>query len=198
MAEEQSLPSTTAAFLQFLHSEPFCRLLSHLTGLDLAENVIRCDMTEEGGGQFCSSTSREYKENDGMSQDESSPSNKKEDVGKHTSGLQNCSRKPPLVTISNSKDPDYQQGPSAGTSTQDDASVQSSCGSNVITSTNNDPPSLTANSPGPAAVHHPAAKIRGELLCFQPGDYTLVSDKDPTIGECALDLLLHFCCDGEF
>lgn len=48
-----------------------------------------------------------------------------------------------------------------------------------------------------AIVHPSAAKVRGELFSLRPGDYTLVSDQDPTIGECALDLHIHFCCDGE-
>ena len=47
-------PPTTSALLEFLHSEPFCRLLSHLTGLDLAENVIR--LTEQRGEPCSSAT----------------------------------------------------------------------------------------------------------------------------------------------
>ena len=41
------------------------------------------------------------------------------------------------------------------------------------------------------------ARIKGELLCFRPGDYTLVSDQDLSLRESELHLLLHFSCDGE-
>ena len=58
MCEDDSLTSTVTALLEFLYSEPFCRLLSHLTGLDLAENVIRITEEEEGEGEGepCSSS----------------------------------------------------------------------------------------------------------------------------------------------
>ena len=41
MTEECGLPPTAAGLLRILQSEPFCLLLSHLTGLDLAQGVIR-------------------------------------------------------------------------------------------------------------------------------------------------------------
>ena len=50
MADKQCLPLMTASLMRFLLSEPFCRLLSHLTGLDLADNVIRPNIDEVGGG----------------------------------------------------------------------------------------------------------------------------------------------------
>ena len=40
-------------------------------------------------------------------------------------------------------------------------------------------------------------RIKGEVLCFRPGDYTLVNDQDLSLRENELHLLLHFCCDGE-
>ena len=57
VAEEGSLPPSTAGLPQLLSCEPFCRLLSHLTGLDLAKDVIRLDTVREGddGGPCCSS-----------------------------------------------------------------------------------------------------------------------------------------------
>ena len=56
VAEECSLPPSTAGLLQLLHCEPFCRLLSHLTGLDLAQNIIRLDTQGENEGEPCSSS----------------------------------------------------------------------------------------------------------------------------------------------
>ena len=38
------------------------------------------------------------------------------------------------------------------------------------------------------------AEVGGEL---RPGDYSLVSYQDPSIGETQLHLLLHFCCERE-
>ena len=63
VAEEKSLPQTTAGLLELLHTEPFCLLLSHLTGLDLAKDVIRLNTQGGGGGddddygEPCSSSS---------------------------------------------------------------------------------------------------------------------------------------------
>ena len=41
-----------------------------------------------------------------------------------------------------------------------------------------------------------AASCRGDLYHWQPGDYTLASDCDPELGECALDAILFFGCEG--
>ena len=41
MPERCSLPENLRGCLEFVSSEPFCLLLSHLTGLDLCDNVIR-------------------------------------------------------------------------------------------------------------------------------------------------------------
>ena len=62
VAEEKGFPQTTAGLLELLHTEPFCLLLSHLTGLDLAKDVIRLDTQGGGGdddddGEPCSSSS---------------------------------------------------------------------------------------------------------------------------------------------
>ena len=58
MAEEGSLPPGMAAVMRLLSSEPFCLLLSHVTGLDLAQNVIRLDAADSGDcKEPCSSSS---------------------------------------------------------------------------------------------------------------------------------------------
>jgi Rps23 Pro-64 3,4-dihydroxylase Tpa1-like proline 4-hydroxylase len=196
LAERQSLPPTITAFLEFLHSEPFCRLLSHLTGLDLAENVIRCDGTGEGKEQPCSSMSNEHRENEGMSQVESSSSKGKGAVGQET-GLLNGSGK--HLQTNPKTHPIHKQGlSSAGSCIQSDETVDLSLpDADTSVACHNDPCSCVTVSPSePATVHHRVAKISGELLCFQPGDYTLVTDHDlAATGDCVLDLLLHFCCD---
>ena len=64
--------------------------------------------------------------------------------------------------------------------------------------TGHDPSSVVCRGVQSAVQdHHTVAKVRGELLCVRPGDYTLVSEQDPTLGESELHLLLHLCCDGE-
>lgn len=155
VAMEESLPSIITAFMEFLHSEPFCRLLSHLTGLDLAENIIRSD---ESGGQPCLLVTNE-------STSHESTCSKAEMDGELTA---NC-----------------QQGSSGNSTSQGNESSSK--------------PDISSFTPhdGQDIVHPSVAKIRGELFSFRPGDYTLVNDQDPTIGECALDLHIHFCCDGE-
>lgn len=40
------------------------------------------------------------------------------------------------------------------------------------------------------------ASCRGDVYHWKPGDYTLASDSDPEVGECALDAILYFCCEG--
>jgi len=42
--------------------------------------------------------------------------------------------------------------------------------------------------PGVASCH-------GDVYHWQPGDYTLTSDSDPELGECALDTILYFCSE---
>jgi len=63
---------------------------------------------------------------------------------------------------------------------------------------------------GRADCDKPAAKIHltapdgkdsctGVASCrdhWQPGDYTRASDSDPEVGECALDTILYFFCEG--
>ena len=50
---------------------------------------------------------------------------------------------------------------------------------------------------GSKGMEAAAAQLRGELLHLRPGDYTLASDQDPSVGETDLHLLLHFCCEGQ-
>ena len=44
MADEALLQDTAGSLLQLLCSRPFCLLLSHLTGLDLVEGVVRLEL----------------------------------------------------------------------------------------------------------------------------------------------------------
>ncbi len=46
-ADEATLPPISKACLEFFHSGPFCLLLAHLTGLELAQNVIRPVVIED-------------------------------------------------------------------------------------------------------------------------------------------------------
>lgn len=102
VAEAASLPLTTAACLKFLHSEPFCRLLAHLTGLDLAEDIIRPDLKqlemtkeEESSATSCSNTgesSRDQETQDPESKDSQTVTFDKalKKSGKHSHPIASC------------------------------------------------------------------------------------------------------------
>ena len=47
-------------------------------------------------------------------------------------------------------------------------------------------------------MNSPVALCHARIHHWQPGDYTLVSDTDPEIGEYALDAIAYFCCEGKF
>ena len=181
MAVQQSIPPAMTAFLEFLHSEPFCCLLSHLTGLDLAENVIRTNMTEEKWEEPCSSTNNECQVND------------RRDSGGDGNEVKQT-EEPQVAEIKKDGHTQEQQGISRSIlSTQLNCSLSDD---DTSTTRCND---LCTSANSSSVDHHVAvAKVRGELLYFWPGDYTLVSDQDPSIGQCELHLHLHFCCDGEF
>lgn len=95
MAMEESLPSIVTAFMEFLHSEPFCRLLSHLTGLDLAENIIRSD---ESGGQPCALVTNESTSHESSSKvdGELTPQYQQGSSGNSTSQGNESSSKPDI------------------------------------------------------------------------------------------------------
>ena len=264
MADKQSLPPITTAFLEFLHSEPFCRLLSHLTGLDLAENVIRHDLDQGGGerggerGGPCSleeaesdaytaitSCSGETKQNDirgGIREGESRVGGEEEGLGeksvstKQSFVLDGGNRLPttpksnpngwteatqgqtsidhPTTSLDHSLDhpttsldhsPDHpttslDQSADHPTTSQDHSPDHPTTSLDHSHATGLDHPpdhraiTAPAASPGPASGS--TARIGGELLHCQPGDYTLITDSDLTTGECALDVILHLCCEG--
>lgn len=257
MAEKQSLPPVTTAFMEFLHSEPFCRLLSHLTGLDLAENVIRHSPDQGGGerGGPCSlaeaesdapmaitSCSGETKQDDirgSVREGESRIGGEEEEkdaigslgetsVSTKQSFVLNGGNRLPVAPASNpnvwtestpidhsATSLDHLQDHSATSldhspdhsatsldhshATGQDHSATSLDHSHA-TIQDHSPDYMTtdapAASPGPAPAAGSTARIDGELLYCQPGDYTLISDSDPTTGDCALDVILHFCCEG--
>lgn len=47
MADEALLQGAAGSLLRLLRSRPFCLLLSHLTGLDLVEGVVRLELASE-------------------------------------------------------------------------------------------------------------------------------------------------------
>ena len=208
VAEKQSLPPVTTAFVEFLHSEPLCRLLSHLTGLDLAEDVIRPNAAFDE--EPCSSASGGCEYSVGVYGNGSSKEEDIEGVGEEETKLSDGSRKlpPAASSTSSSSCPDIsvsknsKLGPSSSIP-DNDLGHKLNCTNAPAAPSHKDQASgvVTRQEQHHETHHHchsaAAAKVRGELLCFQPGDYTLVSDQDPTIAECALDLMLHFSCNGQ-
>lgn len=176
VAEKETVTPTTAAFLEFLHSEPLCRLLSHLTGLDLAENLIRpTDCAEFTGTSITGRAveSSTIQEQDMAVMDAQTVSDKHVQLS---------------VAAASSEEWGQQPGPSV-------RSHSSGLGSEL---TESEKGSCNGSSTSICGLQgqSPAAKVRGELLCWRPGDYTLASDQDLSLRECELHLLLHFNCNG--
>ena len=170
MAERETVPLVTAALLEFLGSEPVCRLLSHLTGLDLAENLIRPDCTEAAESSQGGAGEVEAVE---------------QTMGAHTeSEIQHS-----MMTTTASG---HQHRPSTSSAQSCPSTVVSELPDSGSEPCNGSSRSVTGHQGQSSGAH-----VRGELLCFQPGDYTLASDQDPSLGECELHLLLCFNCDGE-
>lgn len=133
-ASTESVPPISTYCQKLLSSEPFCRLLAHVTGLDLAQNVVRPPIVDE---------------------DDSN----------------------------DSSDPDDDSGDSSrGESSGDGRKVTDNL-------------ERTIAAVGDKEKNGPAAVCCVRIQQWQPGDYTLISDTDPEIGEYALDAVVYFCCD---
>lgn len=173
VAERESVPPSMAAFLEFLHSEPLCRLLSHLTGLDLAGNLIRPGLTATdaaGSPSHCSCGSAEQamcaQIEPEMRHNMETATAPEEIGGRH---------RPSASSAESSKCGHGSEAPERVTELGNGSSISTS---------------------GQQGQSSPA-QVRGELLCFRPGDYTLASDQDPSLGESELHLLMFFNCYGE-
>ena len=311
----------TASLMRFLLSEPFCRLLSHLTGLDLADNVFRPNIDETGGDKggpsllagnetklaldcirreeedsngsrcggregatklvgesigkekqlFVSKRDNEHpaelgsctstgvratqstaKQRMDSSKHEHDPSTKEHTENCPASSLNHHITSPVhLVSnpghsahIPNHPTPSVHPAPATTDCTSAEEAVQTAThtttAGNTTDITNDstlsathatteavigavesatefaadiateatidlDAANETAAETTAAAIEAAptagarvgcCARVRGELLCCCPGDYTLISDCDTSSGESALDVLLHFCCEG--
>lgn len=134
----ESVPPISAYCQMFLCSEPFCRLLAHVTGLDLARNVVKPPIEDDSSGSSVSDD--DYCEND-------------------------------------------QQDTMAAVVPDDAKHTETSQHTNV--------------GLGEKESNNPVALCHAQIQHWQPGDYTLISDTDPEIGEYALDAVAYFCCEGK-
>ena len=81
---------------------------------------------------------------------------------------------------------------------QDECTVTSVAGSKGMEAAAAQLDECTGSSvAGSKGMEAAAAQLRGKLLHLRPGDYTLASDQDPSVGETELHLLLHFCCESQ-
>ena len=181
----------TKTCLEFLHSEPFFRLLSHLTGLELAENIIRPNLEElvatSDGPVMISDDPVE----DTMIQSNLPESEAKESRSGVDSGtgevLKNSAQSPGKVT----------EGESHGESLKE-STVSANCDGSSDAQAEVGPPTCVSGSHASSQDGNcaPVASCHGDLYHWQPGDYTLANDSDPELGEYALDATLFFSCEG--
>ena len=188
VAEGSSIPLIAKGCLEFLQSEPFCRLLAHLTGLDLAEGIIRPSLEQLDGldsergvafeGTSAAMSTSEVAASSNSSKDE-------ESIGE-------------LDAARGQGDYDQEDTSNCGRvplSSKTASSFSSSLEDRHLLSTSS---MKDKNSPPLVGSGHPVASCHGEFYYWQPGDYTLANDLDLDAGEYALDAVLCFCCEGMF
>ena len=181
----------TKSCLEFLHSEPFFRLLSHLTGLELAENIIKPNLEE-----LVATSDDPVVISDDLVDDTKVQANFPECEAKESrnavdSGtgevLENSAQSAGKVTEEESHSEALKE-----------STVGAICDGSSDAQAEVIPPTCVS---GPNASSQdgncaPAASCHGDLYHWQPGDYTLVNDSDPELGEYALDATLFFSCEG--
>lgn len=195
IAEGSSIPVMVSSCLEFLRSEPFCRLLAHLTGLDLAEDIIRPSLEQlDGPDSETSAASDETSAAESTntvavaascssSKDGESNSNIPRaivNVCSRDEDRNNCHKAVPHSEHSNNTTP---------------ISLPSLEDTNAPSSSHSEDENASS-----ALIGHsrPVANCRGDLYYWQHGDYTLASDFDIETGEYALETALYFCCEGRF
>ena len=168
IAEGSSLPLIVSGCSEFLRSEPFCRLLAHLTGLDLAEGVIRPSLEELDRPDSETSAASEKTSAAG--------STKKKIAAAACSSFKDGESNSDCLEATPISPPSLESTDTPSSSHLEDENTSSAligCG-------------------------HPVANCRGDLYYWQPGDYTLASDFDVEAGEYALEAALYLCCEGMF
>ena len=141
-ATVESIPPISAFCQKFLCSEPFCLLLAHITGLDLARNVVKPPIEDDDNSNISSESG------------DSSWEDEPRDTGTAVTPEPNGRR-------------------------HEEASL------------------LASDAVNGEETNGPVALCHAQIHHWQPGDYTLVSDTDPEIGEYALDATVYFCCEGK-
>jgi len=186
----------TKACLEFLHSEPFFRLLSHLTGLELAENIIKPNL----GELVATSDDPVTISNDLLEgEDNMVPPNlfeseqlkPKEPRSGVDSGISE------VLKSSAQTAGKVTEGESHSESVKESI-VSANCDGSSDAQAEVSPPTCVSGSHSSSQNENcaPAASCHGDLYHWQPGDYTLANDSDPELGEYALDATLFFSCEG--
>ena len=205
LANSTSLLPTTKACLDVILSEPFCRLLSHLTGLDLVHNVIRSDNTVESPSSTSESGVEELNQSNEktkavcyLTKDESCSSRTSVSDGKNDENMLKDSGGCKNRSISKKcRDSEFSEN---RVNTQKTLSEPLRKASELKDSLINAHPSFASSvlqDESTSKQSPPAGLCRGDLCCWQPGSYTLAGgEADPGLGKFCLDAILYFCCEG--
>ena len=187
----------TKACLEFLHSEPFFRLLSHLTGLELAENIIKPNLEElvATSDDPAMISDDLLEEEDTMvppnllegEQPKGKGSRSGDDSGT-SEVLKSSAQTAGKVTVEESH----------SESVIKEFTVSANCDGSSDAQAEVSPPTCVSGSHSSSQNENcvPAASCHGDLYHWQPGDYTLANDSDPELGEYVLDATLFFSCEG--
>lgn len=177
----------TKACLEFLHSEPFFRLLSHLTGLELAENIIKPNL-----GELVATSDDPFTISNDLLEGEDTmvPPNLFE------SEPQPKAKEPRSGVDSGTSEVVKSSAQTAGKVTGGESHSESVKESTVSANCGGSSDAQAEVSPPQNENCAPAASCHGDLYHWQPGDYTLANDSDPELGEYALDATLFFSCEG--
>ena len=206
IADGSTVPLITKRCLEFLHSEPFCRLLAHLTGLELAENIIKPDLSllEEAGtpssalltNEETGESSGDVPSTDGLAN--TAETGELSGDGPSTDGLANTAETGELSGGGPSTDKLGNKDGGQTTSAQAASQESNMKYERKLATIGEDVPVETSEVVNADITEgsHPVALCGGDLFYWQPGDYVLATDSDQKLGEYVLDAILYFCCEG--
>ncbi len=208
-----ALPPIAKACLDFLHSGPICLLLAHLTGLELAQNIIKPVLEQdegdpqEGGSSLGrgegsggegeevedgQSDEGDINEGEGGDNDRNGSRTGEEEEDEGEAGREGTAPLREETQGQGDIQPVAEQAKELVHSCTEVASSRPCEDSSTSQPTDNSPEVV------PVPPGTPVARCRGDLYRWQAGSYTLANDSDPLLatGEYALDLMLSFGCHG--
>lgn len=197
IANPSSLPPITKACLDLVLSEPFCRLLSHLTGLDLVHNVIRTNETTGQSSNDFESGDEDVgpsdKITDNVDNDKTSAKGTCSKIEDGLSGTNGCARD----SVGSKFKEDGVKNETALTNSPLINPKPTPVSLNDAHPTSNPNTSNSSKCESSSSESRPAGLCRGDLYSWQAGSYTLAgAEDDPGLGRFCLDSIFYFCCEG--